>query len=195
LETAFEQSKRVVEDAPGGASPVAHSLMGDYYWFIATMPRTLPSTRPADEFTPLPELGAMLERAAASWQAAMSNEAPASVRQKARFGLAAVAEEIGDFDAAREQYDALLDETALPNRLRNIVRSRLESIRLAGDRSPLVEPAAAATPATQPSSVSEGLGPIDTGLGGLGLTDLPGITLDESKPSTRPATQPALPTP
>ena len=79
----------------------------------------------------------------------------ADARVEARFGLAAVAEEAGQFDDARGHYQAVLDDPAATALQQAVVERQLSVLDAIADAPPLLDPAprpAATRPATQPAT-------------------------------------------
>ena len=164
-------------------------LRGDYHWNLARLPA--PRTPGADAAAPpLPEASASLDSAVAAYERVVA-EYPRQGREvrAALFGLAAVAEERGDFDAAAARYGEVLDRTDL---------TPLEQRTAEGRRRLLAylrpEPRLA-PPATRPASAAGSGSPlqdeIDRLLSGGSLAQPDGdgtpMTLDVS-PTTRPST-------
>ena len=124
---------------------------GDLYWALGRLPEeTAAATRP--ELAPEVNRDDALDAAAASYTAVLSEAEggglAAQQRIAARFGLAAVAEERRNFDAADEQYAAVLeDENATPaaRLAAEARRAMLDELR---DEPPLPPPA---VPATRPA--------------------------------------------
>ncbi len=187
LDTNFGQAFALVQNAPGGAPPVAWRVAGDYYWYLATLPIPMPATRPNNEFVPLKASEARLDQAAEAFGKAVdSEEATSSTRFAARFGLASVAEERGAFDQAREQYERLLEDDALPTTLRQEVEARIATLDTFNGRSPLV----AAPPPNEDAGTPNATGDLSSQLDDL----LGSVTEDLSLevPTTRPTTRPLI---
>jgi hypothetical protein len=104
---------------------------------------------------------------------------PSKLVARARFGLAAIAEDRGDWPAARTQYDAIVNDPAVATTLKNLARQRLQVL-------PEIEKPFVLGQPQQPPTATP-----------LGPTFNPPFPFT-SGPSTRPAgTQPAasMPTP
>ena len=99
---------------------------GDLYWALANIPELpgaatqplLRAERPAEEY---------LAQAEQAYQnvVASPEEAPRSSVVTARLGLAAVAENRGDWDGATRQYQALIDDAATPQPMKDLAEARL----------------------------------------------------------------------
>lgn len=164
----------------------AHALrlQGDYYWTLATIPAPLPATRPAGEYPQLQEKSDLLANAAAAYETVVNEykDQQADVRA-ALFGLAAIHEEKGEFDAAAARYDQLLSQSNLPPVQRRVAEQRKRLLPRLSAQSRLAPPTTApATPPTPPAGR------------GVPFNDL---TLDSPEaptadaPTTAPATRPA----
>ena len=145
----------------------ARVLQGDLNWHLAMLPEPPgAATQPALALPRNDEQ--LLQSAHDAYQAALEQRgAPPESVITARLGLAAVAENRRQFDAAREQYQKVLDDGATPKPLKDMAAasiSRLEVLR----KPPLLAP-----PASAPSFPP------------LGATQ-PG-----TQPATAPGTQPA----
>ena len=192
IDTDFANAAAVLRESDDDAVAARGlRLRGDYHWNLARLPA--PRTVAADDgdAPPLPEPGDSLDSAAAAYERVVS-EYPGQGRavRAALFGLAAVAEERGDFDAAAARYGEVLDRpdlTPLEERTAQARRRLLAYLR----PEPRLAP-----PATRPASpASLGSGSplqdeIDRLLSGGSLTQPDGgddapMTLDVS-PTTRP---------
>ena len=163
-------------------------LQGDFYWLLATLPPVAgPSTRPAEERPDLPDAAGNLAEAKAMYGRVVSEfGAQANEARIARFGLAAVAEEQGDFPAAREQYDALLARETLPAIQRDYAETRRRLLDEMSPQSRLVQ--GDATPA------SDSMDDLNRDLTDLARDAFEGIDLGElNAPPAVPATQPSTP--
>ncbi|MEM7806614.1 MAG: hypothetical protein AAF561_00715 [Planctomycetota bacterium] len=194
LDAAFTPAMSGVQGAPGGASSVAWRTAGDFHWYLATLPTPLPATRPDEPLVPIAASDARLDQAADAYARVVEDdEASATLRFAARFGLASVAEERGDFDQARVQYDALLGEAALPDPLRQDVEERVSQLDSFSDRSPLVSVPPPSPEVETPADTSEGdIGSrLDELLGG-GVTGELTLDAPPTSPVTRPTTRPVI---
>ncbi len=127
LDGVMAQAGTIVQDAAeaDGLLARAERLRGDYHWYVATLPTPRPSTRPADEVAPLPVAEDRLAEAEKAYRQTVE-AFPEQGRNAyiAQFGLAAVAEERGNFEAARAAYDALLADDTLPPMPRSYAKLR-----------------------------------------------------------------------
>jgi len=135
----MEQSKRPEIQSEGELA------MGDYYWALFNSPQPpFSDTRPVEVATEEP--GELLDKAEQHYSAALKNAGVRPyVAPRARFGLAAVAEARG-FDAmrkagfkgtdatafwekAREQYQAIVDDPASPQVLKDEAKWHLAELK------------------------------------------------------------------
>jgi hypothetical protein len=168
---------RVVEDEAMQAR--ARRLQGDYHWYIATLPKALPATRPAGDVPALPEAAGQLEQAQSMYEAVL-NEHPEQALdvRMALFALAAIAEERGDFSTAAGRYEALIARDDLPEVERQLAEQRLRLLDALSSESRLRLPTA-----------DSGFDPdLDAIIRGFAETPPPTTA---PTPSTRPTTLPA----
>ena len=129
----------------------ARILQGDFNWQLATLPEPPGATTRPELALPRND-EQLLQAAQDAYQAALDQRGvPIESVTSARLGLAAVAENRRQFDAAREQYQKVLDDTATPKPLKDLAAAaitRLELIR----KPPLIAPPATAPGATQPGT-------------------------------------------
>ena len=205
IDAAFTSNLAVAEGGANDDATRARSsrLVGDYNWYLATLPTPMPATRPSGEYVELLPSEDRLADAEAAYTKVIDDYAADAAQQvAARMGLAAIAEENGDFDAARDHYQVLLDDDRTPEPFAEVARRQIDVLALVtGTGSPLAEPAA---PATQPAAtVEESLSGLDSLLGTgrvtgdgagsadgtitLSPADLEGITSPATQPATRPA--------
>lgn len=170
-------------------------LQGDFHWLAATLPPpAFPSTRPAEERTEMPAAADSLASAKAAYQSVIDDYAQQRGEARvARFGLAAIAEEQGDFEAARAQYDAILAEDALPDVQKNYAEGRralLDDLSTTGRLA-----RGTATSATPPRGTDslDDIGRDLSDLAGNAFDDLDlgALNDDDAAATTQPATQPA----
>jgi hypothetical protein len=182
-----QQVQQVLESSDDPRSVAeARILQGDLNWHLAAMPQPPGATT-------RPELGLartdeqLLQAAADAYQAAVEERgAPHESIVTARLGLAAIAENRRQFDAAKDQYQKVLDDAATPKPLKDLAAaniSRLETLR----KPPLLAPPAT-SPATSPFGATQ---PATTQSG----IPHPSSTQSASQPtpptaSTAPATTP-----
>ena len=112
------------------ATLLAEALVarGDLNWLIATYPE-LPeaTTRPALQLSDNRQ--APLNIAFESYSNVLNAYADQDMPVlSARFGLAAIAENRGEWDAARTQYQAIADSDRFPDSFREEARSRIEQL-------------------------------------------------------------------
>lgn len=154
----------------------AHALrlQGDYYWTLATIPTPLPATRPAGEYPELQAKEDLLASAAAAYETVISDyeNQQADVRA-ALFGLAAIAEERGEFEAAAARYDELLALNTLPPVQRRVAEQRQRLLSRLSAQSRL------APPSTQPAATPS-----------VPFSDIDLTPPATTQPATQPATQP-----
>ena len=115
FDAQLAETATLTRDADGPVRARAARLQGDYFWALATLPQPRPATRPAGEFEAARPADDLLDDAAAAYRSVVAEHADSAVSVRAAlFGLAAVAEERGDFEAAGEAYDELLERDDLP---------------------------------------------------------------------------------
>lgn len=147
ISKAVDTAVRQVLDSTDDPRMLAEArvLQGDLHWQLAAIPE-LPGA------TTRPELGLprtdeqLLEMAATAYKAALDlKSSPRESVTSARLGLAAVAENRRQWDAAREHYQKVVDDGNTPQPLKDLAAAsitRLETLR----KPPLIAP-----PATLPS--------------------------------------------
>lgn len=183
---AAEQRKQVQEQASRGIQQVldqskdealrADALLarGDLNWKLATAPlprgaETQPSLQLAEKDEDL------LEKARGAYEAAATaaGASPLTVTN-ARLSLAAVAEELGKWDEARQHYDQLIADTRTPEAFRNEAKVRLQ------DLADISKPVLIGKPVSRPLPELPELGP-----------PAPALAPPTTKPATTPSTAPA----
>jgi hypothetical protein len=188
IQQAMEQSKRPEIQAE------AQLAMGDYYWALFNAPE-MPGSFTQPTIVPEESSQEMLNKAEENYSAALKQTGgKAYVAARARFGLAAVAEARGYdllrksgfkgadasafWDKAKEQYQAIVDDPATPQVLKDEAKWHLE--QLVELRKPVwvAEP----PPSTSTSGPSSGPTSLPGGLRGI----LPEVT--RLGPGTRPTT-------
>lgn len=126
------QAVQALDAAASSDDPamVANALVtkGDLYWLLATTaPAEAPSTQPASGFAPQPQdhLKSAEQVYTTVLEKYSGQPLPAA---SARFGLAAIAENRGEWDAAKRQYDAVLADAKTPQVLKDYAEKRLQTL-------------------------------------------------------------------
>jgi len=177
VEKRAETVKRAVTQAAGGLDSIATLtenptltaaagvVRGDLNWALGTLPApTEATTRPARAY--VAEGQDPLEFARRSYKAVIDNFPKEHVSvARARLGLAAIAENKREFDAAKAAYQALIDDTNTPKAFADVAKMRQSilpqlavqvKIDFSATTQPAVPPVPAALtpppapPATQP---------------------------------------------
>ena len=183
LDNDLTSMMTLTRDADDSVAAHALRLQGDYYWLLATMPQPGAATRPSGEFPELPDNETRLSSSEAAFTRVLSDHPNATSDVRAAlFGLAAIAEERGDFEAAGSRYDELLAMDNLPPIQEQQARFRKELLANLSAESRLAQPRAmgddfdfsgdSQTPTTGP------------------VTDLP---FDFNPAATQPSAEPADP--
>jgi hypothetical protein len=162
-----DKSVQDVLDASDDPRMIAEAriLQGDLNWQLAALPEPPGATTRPELALPRSD-EQLLEAAAAAYRAAVEERnAPRESVVTARLGLAAVAENRRQWDAAKEQYQKVLDDPNTPKPLKDLAAAALTRLEI------LRKPPLLAAPATAPS--------------------LPGATQPSTTASTTAPTQPA----
>ena len=147
-------------------------LRGDFAWAMATLPSpdagdaatqpatgpsTAPVTRPATRPSLMPATDWLAQAEAAYRQVVERYPKQTADNLAALFGLAAIAEQRGNFGAAGEHYDAVVARTDVSDAIKEVARQRKALLghmtlapRLAPPRAPATQPAA-----TQPGDLMD----------------------------------------
>lgn len=156
----------------------ARVLQGDLYWQLAAIPEPPGSTTRPELALPRTD-DQLLESAATAYKAALdAKSAPQESTTSARLGLAAVAENRRQWDAAREQYQKVVDDPQAPQPLKDLAAgsiTRLETLR----KPPLIaQPATLPTieAAMQPSTTRASTAPATSSTTAPGAATAPGAT-------------------
>ena len=170
----------------------ALAARGDLNWTLAAMPvppeaatrEILKPARPADEYR---------ETAATDWNLVLKlYPRQRTAVADARFGLAAAAENRGEFDAAAEQYRAITDDKSSLPMHADLAKRRLEL--LAEYRSPVRFGPPTSRPTTVPSTEPAGqstLPPVPFALPPTGQNMPTTRRIQIRRPTTGPASRPA----
>lgn len=129
---------------------------GDLYWTLANLPAlaTVPTTQPAPRPSKTPE--EYLSRAEGSYKRAVQLNGDAVSVGAARMGIAAIAENRGQWDEAKKIYDTLAADTKVAAAVQTLAKGRsaiLEQIRRPLFTTPATQPVVATTlPTTGPTT-------------------------------------------
>jgi len=182
-ETDVNQSVQTVLDTADPSADVqkiasACLARGELYWALAHI-QSDTTTAPASQPAASQPVKDYLSLAATAYNKIVSDySAQIEPLTLARFGLGAVAEEHHDIAAARQQYQAIIDNTATSTPDRDMAAKRLSNLNSL--EKPLL-----LLPATQPATA-----PAMPALPSLGGS-LPNLNLGPIAPATAPAaTQP-----
>lgn len=158
---------------------------GELYWALSNLPTPVEATT-QPSLAPKTSATAALDVAANAYQTILK-DFPDQVQPviTARFSLAAIAENKGDFAAAQEQYKALIESTSSSPADKAIAEQRIAKV---GDLQKPLLLLAATQPATKPAitdsrSVIPGITNMQLGLG-------PEIPATQASPATLPTTAP-----
>lgn len=153
-----EQINRAIDDVLSSAKGkqeqalAADALLarGDLHWHLATARDLPPSTQPANPATPSPQDA--LKQARQAYELVLDQHPQnAATRVAARFGLAAVHEQAGEFPGAAAEYQSVIDDAEAGDVYRNLARMRLHLMEQTKSR-PLIGPYGAA-PAPLPAGI------------------------------------------
>jgi hypothetical protein len=164
----------------------AYLAKGDLYWQLAVFP-DLPTTQP--DLNPSKTPPELLELADDAYRQALkvAPQDQVLLRNSARLGLAAVAENQSDWDKAQTWYQAVIDDPDAGSALHDYATKRLQI--LTSLREPVLLASDLATPATEPANPpAEALPP---GAFGPPSPFIPPLQPDDLVPTPPPATQPA----
>lgn len=169
----------------------ALDIRGDLNWELAHMPvLTGAQTRPALQSPESPE--SYLKKAEQAYQQVVNaDNAPIESVIVARMGLAAIAEERQQWDAAQKSYEAVVENSAVPQAFKTVAVDRLAT--LVNLRRPALLAELPATQSVAPESMLDALrdlrqdSPSSQPSGGLPIT-LPSATTEPAAPATTQAT-------
>jgi type II secretory pathway pseudopilin PulG len=138
IETVLEGTNKPEIQAEG------HLTLGDYYWALFSIPKP-PGADTQPTFTTVESPQELLGKAEQNYTAAMNDKANSPyVTTRARFGLAAVAEarayendrqvdfktrDEKNWSAAKEQYQAIVDDQDTPQSLKDEAKWHLEQLK------------------------------------------------------------------
>ena len=204
-----DQSVTQVLEATTDPKMVAEArlVQGDLNWKLANFPE-FPgaTTRPQLALPKSDEQ--LLASAADAYQAALAVSPPVESAVSARLGLAAVHENRREWDKAKEQYQKVVDDAAVPKPLKDVAAaamSRLVELR----KPPLVAPPTTMQldflgrpippttgPATGPATTQGTTGPATGPAIGPATSPVTAPATGDAKPQAAPgAAQPAAPQP
>jgi tetratricopeptide (TPR) repeat protein len=205
VSTSGEEAIRQVLESTDNPALLAEAQLarGDLNWQLATFP-DIPgaTTRPELQLTRTDEQ--LLQAAADSYQAVVDNgSAPRGTVVTARLSLAAVAENRGQWDKAREHYQKVIDDTQAPKPLKDLAVQRLQALeeiknppligRPATDEAePGTRPATSTTPVTTPPSPAPAGSPAGEK---VEKEDPKPATEQKPNPTAPPSAAPSQPTP
>jgi hypothetical protein len=196
--TRGEENVRSVLETADDARLIAEAKLarGDLNWKLANFP-DLPgaATQPALQFPRAKK--DLLQTAGQSYQEVLDDPgSPPETMWTARFGLAAVRENQGEWDKAKEQYQKLVNDLNTPQPLKDQAVERLNKLderrrpvlmgAPAAEEPPATGPATSTAPSTSPSTTT----PSTTG---PASTTGPSATRPASNPSTATAPAPQAP--
>jgi hypothetical protein len=140
----------------------ARILQGDLNWQLAAMPEAPGATTRPELSLPRTD-EQLLDAAAAAYQAAIDERnAPKESVVTARLGLAAVAENRRQWDAAKEQYQKVLDDPATQKPLKDLAASALTRLEMLRKPPLLAAPASAPSTATSTQPTQPATAPATT---------------------------------
>lgn len=186
-----ENRQRVVQHAEQSINTVLNSAKdpkvladaylarGDLNWTLANFPE-LPGAETLPSNLQLSNRDPFMEQARSSYEKVLDPQYSGSTTDVfyARMGLAAVAENMGQWDQAKSQYEGIRDAANMPESFKQLANTRLTDLTKAQTPVLLVPPplVAPAQPASAPST-----------------QEAPGLTPTSiSVTATAPSTQPAL---
>lgn len=162
----------------------AHLLQGDLNWALAALPEVPGSqSRPALALEKSDEQ--YLNAALDAYQKVLEAGRPPEVAAAARLGLAAIAENRGDWNGARSHYQSLIDAADAPGPFKDQAQSRIEELAKIR-QAPLI---ATTTTADEESGAGE-----ETGTAAEGPpkpATPPGATAEPAKPEAPKPETPA----
>lgn len=162
----------------------AYLARGDLNWTLANFPE-LPGAQTLPSNLQLTNRDIFTEQARSSYEKVLDPQYSGSSTDVfyARMGLAAVAENLGQWDQAKLQYEAIRDAANMPDSFKEVASTRLTDLAKAQTPVLLVPPpVAATTPAQAASEPSTQEAP--------GLMPTTSIWVTATAPSTRPALAP-----
>jgi len=177
IATRGEEGVRSVLETADDPRLIAEAKLarGDLNWKLANFP-DLPgaATQPALQFPRSRK--DLLQSALQSYQEVLDDPgSPRETMWTARFGLAAVRENQGEWDKAKEQYQNLVNDLNVPQPLKDQAVDRLNKLDqrrrpvllgapVAEEVPPTTGPATSAAPSTSPATTTQSTtGPVSTG--------------------------------
>jgi hypothetical protein len=181
----------VLENAKDGALKAeALFARGELNWLVATLSDPSPTTAGATQPSAKSQQSRdeLLDKARQAYEAAIgtSGAKPLTVTS-ARFGLANIAEERGQWDAARAEYENILNDANAAQAFKEQATLRTENLKRL-QRPPLL-----GKPATLPTTEPTTLPSLEAGPAGppAPTTTRAGATEPATQAATKPATAPA----
>lgn len=177
----------------------AYLIRGDLNWTLANFPE-LPAAETLPSNLQLTNRDAFMEQARSSYQKVLDPQYSGSTTDVfyARMGIAAVAENMGQWDQAKSQYEAIRDAANMPQSFKEVAGTRLAD--LAKDQTPvLLVPPPVAVPAAPSTQEAPGLMPTSMSATSTGPSTQPAsapaaaplTTSPESQPASTPSSHPA----
>lgn len=170
----------------------AYLARADLNWTLANFPE-LPGAATLPAQLQITDYDALAEQARSSYQKVLEPPYSGSTADVfyARMGLAAVAENLGQWDQATEQYQAIQNGANMPDSFKQIARNRLSALSKEKTPALLVPPPfiASEAPSSMPET-SPAIGP--TTVPAAATTNVSSNTgsTGASRPSTVPVSQP-----
>ncbi len=128
----------------------AYVLRGDLYWTLANLPEVPGATTQPALLSPRKPDDYLKDAAEAYQQVLRTYPQRTTSAVTAMFGLAAIAENRGDWDGARAQYEALARQPNVPEVTKTLATQRMEYLsRL---QEPLYTGTVTSQPSTQPAT-------------------------------------------
>ena len=188
-----EDATRALEAATSGSedpATLAEILIarGDLYWTLASVP-TAAATQPATQAAePQRSPAELIEEAARAYQGVLDlypEQTQSAIA--ARFGLAAIAEDRGNWDQAKGHYEAVANDTAVAQAYRSHATRRLEQLPELSKPILITQP----SPATQPTTQIAAAATTNPAAAVLAAEPVEPDPRPTTAPTTAPATAPA----
>lgn len=169
----------------------AYLARGDLNWTLASFP-TVPGAETLPATLQLPNRDTFVEQARSSYAKILEPAFSGSTADVfyARMGLAAIAENGGQWDQAKAQYQAISGGKDMPESFKDIAAARLKMLPKYQSPALLVAPPVVVVPPPVSTQTTTGTTEPTTSLSSL--STLPAVMIPTTVPVTMPSTAPSL---